>query len=69
MKKSVAHSKDVKQQLDDMDDYRPYFTYWATSVQVVIMVIALICYGFGPFGFTFKDQRGFVSFKRDFFCI
>jgi hypothetical protein len=24
----------VQQQMDEMDDYRPYFTYWVTSVQV-----------------------------------
>ena len=61
IKKSVEQSKHVKEQLDDMDDYRPYFTYWATFVQILIMFIALLCYGFGPVGFTFKDQRGFVS--------
>jgi hypothetical protein len=34
------------------DDYRPYFTYWVTIVQIVIMFISLCSYGFGPVGFT-----------------
>lgn len=34
------------------DDYRPYFTYWVTIVQIVILFISLCTYGFGPVGFT-----------------
>lgn len=37
---------------DDEDDYmnRPYFTYFITFVQTVILICALAIYGFGPFG-------------------
>lgn len=34
------------------NDYRPYFTYWVTTVQILIMIITLFTYGFGPFGFS-----------------
>lgn len=34
------------------NDYRPYFTYWVTTVQILIMIITLIIYGFGPFGLS-----------------
>ncbi|CDW60087.1 rhomboid family protein [Trichuris trichiura] len=44
-------SPQVVQQLDDFDDYRPFFTYWITTVQVLVMIIALVSYGFGPIGF------------------
>ncbi|XP_055607085.1 inactive rhomboid protein 1-like isoform X2 [Uranotaenia lowii] len=36
--------------LDDRYDYRPFFTYWINSVQILVLVISLICYGFGPVG-------------------
>lgn len=32
------------------NDHRPYFTYWVTTVQILIMIITLFTYGFGPFG-------------------
>lgn len=34
------------------NDHRPYFTYWVTTVQILIMIITLLTYGFGPFGFS-----------------
>ncbi|CAG0917588.1 unnamed protein product [Notodromas monacha] len=45
---------------DDMDDYRPYFTSWVTAVQILIMILSIICYGFGPLGFTIVEQRDLV---------
>ena len=29
---------------------RPYFTYWATFVQIVIYIVAVSVYGTAPFG-------------------
>lgn len=34
------------------NDHRPYFTYWVTTVQILIMIITLAIYGKGPFGFS-----------------
>lgn len=34
------------------NDHRPYFTYWVTTVQILIMIITLFTYGFGPFGLS-----------------
>ena len=39
---------------------RPYFTYWVTTVQVVIMVISLALYGFGPLGIELSQSHGQV---------
>ncbi|XP_061508770.1 inactive rhomboid protein 1 [Anopheles gambiae] len=36
--------------LDERYDYRPFFTYWINTVQIVVMILSLICYGFGPIG-------------------
>lgn len=49
-------TSDVKQQLDDIDDHRPFFTCWVTTVQILVTVISLAVYGFGPFGIR-KTQR------------
>ncbi|VDM29935.1 unnamed protein product [Toxocara canis] len=31
--------------------FRPYFTYWVTCVQVLVSIITIFTYGFGPIGF------------------
>lgn len=49
-------TSDVRSQLDDIDDHRPYFTYWVTTVQILITLITLAVYGFGPWGFH-RTQR------------
>ncbi|XP_077980039.1 inactive rhomboid protein 1-like isoform X1 [Glandiceps talaboti] len=51
----------VEEQLEDLDaDHRPYFTYWITFVHIVITLIAVIVYGFGPIGFTQREQSALV---------
>ncbi|XP_076305672.1 inactive rhomboid protein 1-like isoform X1 [Tachypleus tridentatus] len=49
-------TSNIKEQLEDIEDSRPYFTYWVTTVQILITVISLAVYGFGPVGFH-KTQR------------
>lgn len=56
----VRSKPHVQKQLDDMDDYRPYFTYWVTTVQVIIMIVSLVLYGFGPIGVELNQSRGQV---------
>ncbi|XP_011631505.1 mucin-5AC-like [Pogonomyrmex barbatus] len=63
-RKSVAHKPDVKKQLDNFEDHRPYFTYWITTVQVLILIISLACYGFGPVGMDLNRRSGLVSRKE-----
>ncbi|XP_022250066.1 inactive rhomboid protein 1-like [Limulus polyphemus] len=45
-----------KGQGENIEDSRPYFTYWITTVQILISIISLAVYGFGPVGFH-KTQR------------
>ncbi|XP_074105720.1 rhomboid-5 isoform X2 [Cotesia typhae] len=59
-RKSVAHKPQVKKQLDDIEDHRPYFTYWITTVQVLVLIISLACYGFGPIGIDLNHRSGLV---------
>ncbi|XP_065079732.1 inactive rhomboid protein 1-like [Ochlerotatus camptorhynchus] len=46
--------------LDDRYDYRPFFTYWINTVQILVMVVSLICYGFGPIGWGMEDKSAQV---------
>ncbi|XP_076621524.1 rhomboid-5 isoform X2 [Colletes latitarsis] len=59
-RKSVSQKPDVRKQLDDFEDHRPYFTYWITIVQVLILIISLACYGFGPLGMDLSHRSGLV---------
>lgn len=53
-------TKEQREALDNLDDSRPYFTYWVTTVQILIMIITLATYGFGHFGFTHSQVTGKV---------
>ncbi|KAL7307963.1 hypothetical protein TKK_0000054 [Trichogramma kaykai] len=59
-RKSVAQKPDVRRQLDDFEDHRPYFTYWITTVQLLILIISLACYGFGPVGLDLHHRSSLV---------
>ncbi|KAI1291692.1 Inactive rhomboid protein 2 [Halotydeus destructor] len=60
----TKHQKQLTQAqqaaFDHFDDNRPFFTYWVTFVQVVIMIITLYAYGFGPIGATRTQVAGLV---------
>lgn len=53
-------TREEKLSLYSLDDHRPFFTYWITTVQIVVMVIALCTYGFGPWGMTRVQISGKV---------
>ncbi|CAG9767179.1 unnamed protein product [Ceutorhynchus assimilis] len=59
-RKSVVADARIQAQLDDMDDHRPYFTYWVTTVQVLVLLISIVCYGFGPFGVDLQAKSSQV---------
>ncbi|XP_032896880.1 inactive rhomboid protein 1 isoform X2 [Amblyraja radiata] len=42
----------VKKQIDNMDDHRPFFTYWVTFVHILITILAVCIYGIAPIGFS-----------------
>ncbi|XP_038675377.1 inactive rhomboid protein 1 isoform X1 [Scyliorhinus canicula] len=42
----------VKKQIDNMDDHRPFFTYWITFVHILITILAVCIYGIAPIGFS-----------------
>ncbi|XP_078134569.1 inactive rhomboid protein 1 [Sander vitreus] len=42
----------VKRQIEDMDDNRPFFTYWITCVHLLVTILAITIYGIAPLGFS-----------------
>ena len=40
--------------------FRPYFTYWISFVQLIVLVVGLAVYGFAPIGFTETDKEALV---------
>uniref|UniRef100_A0A8C6S9N1 Inactive rhomboid protein n=1 Tax=Neogobius melanostomus TaxID=47308 RepID=A0A8C6S9N1_9GOBI len=42
----------VKRQIEDMDDHRPFFSYWITFVHLLITGLAVTIYGIAPIGFS-----------------
>ncbi|KAM3859739.1 inactive rhomboid protein 1 isoform 2-T2 [Diretmus argenteus] len=42
----------VQRQIEDMDDHRPFFSYWITFVHLLITVLAVAIYGIAPVGFS-----------------
>ncbi|XP_064071946.1 inactive rhomboid protein 1 isoform X2 [Vanessa tameamea] len=63
LRKSVTHQEEIAQQLDELTDYRPYFTWWVSTVQTLVLLLSLLCYGFGPVGFGRHTHSGQVLVK------
>ena len=42
-------------------DHRPYFTYWITVVQVLVLFISILTYGVGPIGIDLFKKAASVS--------
>ncbi|XP_054913820.1 inactive rhomboid protein 1 isoform X2 [Poeciliopsis prolifica] len=42
----------VQKQIQDMDDHRPFFSYWITFVHLLVTVLSVSIYGIAPIGFT-----------------
>ena len=47
-------------------DHRPYFTYWVTFVQIAILFISILLYGFGPIGVDQYKRSNMVSQQSTF---
>lgn len=47
-------------ELDDRHDYRPFFTYWINTVQILVLVLSIICYGVVSFGIGMEQKTGQV---------
>ncbi|XP_076458190.1 inactive rhomboid protein 1-like [Babylonia areolata] len=55
-----AFTKSVTVQLDNMDDHRPFFTYWVTFVQILVFIVAILVYGVAPIGVGKEKEQKMV---------
>ncbi|EFO22618.2 rhomboid family protein [Loa loa] len=56
-----TYRKDIYQLNEDAYiDCRPFFTYWITTVQILVTVISLYTYGVGPWGFGLTERTADV---------
>lgn len=42
-------------------DHRPYFTYWISLVQILVLFISMLVYGVGPIGVDLYKKAGMVN--------
>uniref|UniRef100_A0A480SAP8 Inactive rhomboid protein n=1 Tax=Sus scrofa TaxID=9823 RepID=A0A480SAP8_PIG len=54
----------VKRQIEDMDDHRPFFTYWLTFVHSLVTILAVCIYGVAPVGFSQHETMDSVLRNR-----
>ncbi|XP_065826804.1 inactive rhomboid protein 1-like [Oscarella lobularis] len=47
----------VIQKIKDPEIYRPYFTWWLMTVQVIVLIVSMAVYGVAPIGFEFKTKQ------------
>ncbi|XP_037925866.1 inactive rhomboid protein 1 [Hermetia illucens] len=61
-RRPVAHKVKLfrSHELDDRNDHRPFFTYWINTVQILVLILSLICYGIGPIGIGVEQKSGQV---------
>ena len=46
-------------------DSRPFFTYWVSTVQIIIFIVVIATYGIAPYGLgtkTIRDEVCYVLF-------
>ena len=60
----MLNRSNIRHPLDEAEDYRPYFTYWVTTVQVLIMILSLLWYGVANFGVELSQVKGFIKTER-----
>lgn len=51
----------VKKQMESLSDHRPFFTYWISFVQVIVLVVGLSVYGLAPIGFTETTKEQLIE--------
>ncbi|KAJ1357802.1 Rhomboid [Parelaphostrongylus tenuis] len=55
-----ALAPEVREIIEIGSDERPLFTWWVTSVQVLVCIVSLMFYGLGPIGWERVEMKGEV---------
>ena len=60
----------VRQQLDEFEDFRPYFSYWISFVHIIVTIIICCSYSIGNIGVELSLKSQFVlTEKGQFFVV
>lgn len=51
----------VQKQMALLTDHRPFFTYWISFVQTVVLIVGLVVYHLAPIGFTEMTKEGVID--------
>ena len=54
----------VRQQLDEFEDFRPYFSYWISFVHIIVTIITCLSYSIGNIGVELSLKSQFVLTER-----
>ena len=54
----------VRQQLDEFEDFRPYFSYWITFVHIIVTIITCLSYSIGNIGVELSLKSQFVFTEK-----
>ena len=54
----------VRRQLEDFQDYRPYFSYWLSFVHIVIFLVSILSYSIANIGIDLHMRSDFVFTER-----
>nr|XP_047142960.1 inactive rhomboid protein 1 [Hydra vulgaris] len=55
----------VREQIDEFSDHRPYFTYWLSFVQVVVLIVMISVYPFAPIGVSERSTQKNILVSRN----
>ncbi|CAG5114017.1 Oidioi.mRNA.OKI2018_I69.chr2.g8101.t1.cds [Oikopleura dioica] len=53
----------VKQQLDEWQDHRPFFTWYVSSVQVMVLLVGIASFGVASFGLEDEHAQETVEYQ------
>ena len=57
---SVSNEFQYPKYIPTFPCYRPFFTYWISFVQTVVLIVGLAVYNFAPIGFTETTREAVV---------
>eukprot|EP00794_Sanderia_malayensis_P008920 gene8920-9872_t len=64
LKKKPLSNK-VKKQMEELSDHRPYFTYYVSFVQLLVLIVMVSVYSFAPVGTSKKTVEKQVIISRN----
>ncbi|CAD6199320.1 unnamed protein product [Caenorhabditis auriculariae] len=52
--------ENLRNRIEEGEDERVFFTYWVTTIQILVCLMSILFYGLGPFGLDRVEKHGEV---------